>query len=580
MSMQLIVMSLLFMVVLFNSIRLLVQARTQAKPLRLIAILVLQVGSAILLYVTLFPPERYAVAERLQILTANAKPVPLNSPANGRVLALPEAAVAISIERVPDLASALRRYPGITEIDVLGDGLPMRDWDAAHTVSIRYKALPIKQGIVELGLPEITAPGERWTVSGRLAHAAPVWVELLDPGHAVVARTLVDAQGHFALSDIARGQGNVLYQLRAVDAQKKNLETLSFPVITMAPQRLRILSISGGANPELKYLKRWAVDADVSLQSSIALGMGMQIQTAPVSFTASSLREVDLLLLDERAWMALSASSKQAVREALQQGLGVLLRITGPLSANARAEWRALGFTITESDAVQMLRLPEPNQQTNLPALTRQSIRVQAPDGVSLFNDNQGDTIGVWRAEQLGRVGVWWLNDSFNLVLSGHADVYGAMWSKISTTLARAKQKPRLSLPDNPMWVNERAVFCGLAQNARIETAQGQQLALLVERQGASKNCAAYWPELSGWHTLKSADQVQPFYVRPANDAPALHQRAIQQAMMALTASKPQQSLKDSRVAVPGLHWPYFLAWLLLTTLLWWLERIRWAIKK
>lgn len=578
MSMNIIAIILLLLVVLLNSIRLLMQLKTQAMPLRLLVILLLQAGSAVLFFFTLFPPERYAIAERLQILTAHATQF-TNSSANVRVIALPEAPKDLAVQRVPDLATALRTYPGVTDIEVLGDGLPVRDWDAAQTVSVRYRATPIKKGIIELGLPEVTMPGERWTISGRVAQSTVTTVELLDPGHMVVARVGTDAKGNFALSDTARGQSNVLYQLRVLDAQKQILETISFPVMTKSPQSIRILSLSGGANPELKYLKRWAIDAGVSLQSSIALGLGMQIQTAPVSFNAASLGEVDLLMLDERAWMSLSAGNKQAVRDALQKGMGVLLRITGPLEANARAQWRALGFTITESDAVQMLRLPEPNQQTKLPELTRQPIRVLAADGVSLINDNRGDAIGMWRAEQLGRVGVWWLNDSFSLVLAGHPEVYGAMWSKISTTLARAKQKPILTLPTMPIWANQRTVFCGLANSARVETAQGQQQGLLIGRQGEQKNCAAYWPEQAGWYTLKSADQTQAFYVHAANDAPTLHQRAIQQAMLRLEANKPQ-SLKDSRVAIAGLHWPYFLAWLLITTLLWWLERIRWAIKK
>lgn len=579
MSASQICMGLLILVVLLSSARLIISLKAQARVLPLLFVLMLQGASAALLYFTLFPPDRFAVAERLQILTANAKPVSVLNTAKVRVFALPEATSLSPAERVPDLATVLRRFPGVTEIEVLGDGLPMRDWDAAQGVSVQYKSTPIKQGIVELGLPANTAPGERWVVTGRVAQTAPTTVELLDPGKALVARVLVDAKGHFSLTDMARGPGNVLYQLRVLNAQKKILETLSFPVVTMAPETLQILSVSGGANPELKYLKRWALDAGVNLQSSIALGLGMQIQTAPVSFNASSLRELDLLIIDERAWMALSASSKQALRVAIAEGLGVLLRITGPLSANARAEWRALGFSITESETVQMLRLAEPNQQSNLPELNRQSIQVQATDAVSLYTDNQGQALGLWRAQQMGRVGVWWLNDSFRLVLAGHPNVYGEMWSQIITTLARAKQKPALPLPTKSMWVNERAVFCSLANNASIETAQGQQQKLLLVTQGENKNCAAYWPQQAGWHTLKSAEQSQPFYVRAKTEAMALQQRYTQQAMMALTAAQaPTQ--KNSSVAVPGLHWPYFLAWLLLTALLWWLERIRWVIKK
>ena len=158
MSASQICMGLLILVVLLSSARLIISLKAQARVLPLLFVLMLQGASAALLYFTLFPPDRFAVAERLQIRTANAKPVSVLNTAKVRVFALPEATSLSPAERVPDLATVLRRFPGVTEIEVLGDGLPTRDWDAAQGVSVQYKSTPIKQGIVELGLPANTAP--------------------------------------------------------------------------------------------------------------------------------------------------------------------------------------------------------------------------------------------------------------------------------------------------------------------------------------------------------------------------------------------------------------------------------------
>jgi hypothetical protein len=284
------------------------------------------------------------------------------------------------------------------------------------------------------------------------------------------------------------------------------------------------------------------------------------------------------LILDERAWMTLSAGNQMAIRTAVQNGMGVLLRLTGPLNSNARAQWRTYGFTIQDANIVQVLRLSEPKQQKKLPDLMRQSVKVSSPDAVPLFMDNRGEPLGLWRSVGVGRVGVWWLNDSYRLVLSGNENIYGAMWSELTTTLSRAKHKISIQIPSQALWINERAMFCGLAQGAVVINPEAEINPLLLVTQGANKNCAAYWPKHSGWYQVVNTEQSQAFYVRDENSALALHRRAVQQATMALTSAHTP-SVTPNTVPVPGVSWPYFLAWLFLTTILWWLERNKFGLK-
>ena len=564
-------------IIVMASARMVWKYKANANWKRLVLLLFLQASSAVLLFFTLFPPDRSAPAQQLQILTANTPKNEIGTEQNLRVYALPEAPKTASAERIPDLATVLRQFPNIKQLQIVGDGLSARDHNAAQGISIQYQVQPITQGIIELAQPLPVVPGQQWFVSGRVAQDFAI-VELLDPSDTVIDTVSTQKNGAFKLSDTARGVGNTLYHLRVRDAKKKIIELLAVPIMTVEPQKLNVLSISGGVNPELKYLKRWAVDANVNLQSSVSLGLGKQIQTAPLVLNEASLKELDLLILDERAWMALSASNQLAIRTAVQNGMGVLLRLTGPLSSSARSQWRTYGFNIQDANIVQSLRLPEPNQQKKLPELMRQSVKVSSPDAVPLLIDSRGQSIGLWRPLCLGRVGVWWLNDSYRLVLSGNENIYGAMWSELSTTLARAKQKSSLQLPSQLLWVNERAVFCGLAEGAMVKSPKGNSNPLLLVTNGANKNCAAYWPKYSGWHEVINSEQSQVFYVRDENSAIALHRRVVQQATMALVRTQNSTS-SALTVSVPGVSWPYFLAWLFLTTILWWLERHRYGFK-
>ena len=353
---------------------------------RVFVILVLQIISAILLYFVLFPPPTFTSAERLVILTANANTNALKIA--GRLLALPEAPQMANAEPVPDLASALRRYPGLNSLQIVGEGLRARDQDAARGLSIGFMPSPLPRGLVELNLPHSVSSGARWTVQGRINQISNARVELLDPGNTVVAITVIDTEGNFALTDTASSPGLAMYQLRILDDRKKVLESIKLPINVVQEPALKVLSLSGGPNPELKYLRRWAVDAGVGLESQINLSPGMQMNNAAITINATSLREVDLLMLDERAWSTMNRNSKQAIIDALHSGMGLLLRITGPLTGADRNELRTLGFSVNDATIMQGVRLNSGDDKKAQAMLTRRPLRVSSTDAVTLLQDD------------------------------------------------------------------------------------------------------------------------------------------------------------------------------------------------
>ncbi|HWR96121.1 MAG TPA: hypothetical protein VN248_05275 [Arenimonas sp.] len=548
------------------------------KAWRLAVLVLLQFGSATLLYFTLFPPSRLAPAQNLVVLTAQAKAADV-PPGSGRIIALPEASVQAGIERVPDLASALRRYPGADSVQIIGDGLPLRDIDAARGLSVFFQPPPLPDGLTGLRWPSQVSPGMRWQLHGRVQYRQPVTLELLDPGNAVVASTTPDAQGGFSLSDDARSMGQALYRVRVLGAGKKSLETLDVPVWTAKTAPLRVLMLSGGPNPELKYIRRWASDAGIALESRIALGQGMQIQTGNAGLNAASLREQDLVILDERAWNGLGAGGRQALTEALNGGLGVLLRLTGPLGGPAAGELRALGFSVQETQAVQGVRLPEGRDKPQLPELSRRPLRVQSPDGVVMLRTDKNEPLAVWRAQGQGRIGLWWLTDTYKLALSGATSRHGQLWAEAAATVARARDNPILQSRQQHIWVDQRAVFCGLSDDAAVQEPDGRISRLLIGSKGANTGCAAYWPRLPGWHAVNSKTAALPFYVRAAGEMTGLKANALREGTLALVGGRALAGT-TAKVPVPGPHWPYFLAWLLVTALLWALERSRLGCRK
>jgi hypothetical protein len=65
-----------------------------------------------------------------------------------------------------------------------------------------------------------------------------------------------------------------------------------------------------------------------------------------------------------------------------------------------------------------------------------------------------------------------------------------------------------------------------------------------------------------------------PFYVHAPKEGEALRRARLQTETLKLTTASPENTV-ISGTPVPGSPWPWFIGWLLASSLLWWLERSR-----
>ena len=572
MTAQALFASILALAVTLAGMRLAFQYRAARNAALRVAVLwLLMALSAAALYFTAFPLPLRVPAQTLVVMTANADQVK-NIPAGIRI-ALPEAAGEMNAQRMPDLASALRRYPGVESLVVVGDGLPARDRDAVQMKPLRLLPAAAPVGIITLWQQPVITAGSVWRVQGRVLGMQNARVELLDPAGKSVRMAAVDAKGGFVLEDTARTAGRADYRVRLIASDKRVVEDIPLLLDGVDPPIVRVLVRASGPGPELKQLRRWALDAGVSLQSRVDLGPDMFLQSGTPTLTAAALQAQDLLILDERAWAELSAAERQAVRLAVQGGLGLLLRINGPLPPQTITDWKTFGFAIRESDGPQTVRLDLPGASDAWPDFTRRTLRINANDAKSLLQTAQGDALGLWRPVGEGRVGVLWLLDSYRLVLAGFSLQHSQFWSRTASVLARSQPTADPQWRDGVAWLGERTVFCHLAETPRMIT-EGNAIPLIRESVGLNSGCAAFWPKTTGVHTLETAGQRMRFLVRSPQQAKAMYRYRIQQETRQLAErQRGITAMNEQTVEAPGSPWPAFIVWLILSAALWWLER-------
>lgn len=580
-----IIAGLLGAAVLLASARLILWYRTAAAPSfkRLIALLLLQPICAVLLFLTLFPPAVTTGDDALRIATQGT---PRLAAMGSPLILLPEAPDLGAGERVPDLATALRRHPGTREIIILGDGLPPRDMEAAKDVAVRFDPPSQRPGISHIAPPAIVAPGSSFSVGGQLSALPRATVELLDPAGQVTDSVQADANGRFMLTGTARAAGAVLFSLRVRDG-RRTVEQASVPVLVADSAAPRLLILSAAPNAEIKYLRRWASDAGFAVTTQMSAGGGIVLGDAPIAIDGTTLRRFDVAIIDDRTW----AARRGLVMNAVRDGLGLILRASGPIDAATRGQWRALGFGLAGRDGVVSLALPKPlataiartrqgigsddvpadiaRPDDMLPEISRLGLTPDGGDAVPLLRDAGGAALAAWRAVGTGRVALFTGIDSYGLTLTGHRTLYGDWWSAMLATVARPA--PGMTPITASGWAGDRMILCGLSAAAQVERPEGQMANLLPV-----VGCAAFWPDKAGWHLLRKTGDSQstPFYVQPADALPAMRAARDRDAMLMLRPPARHNRAATGQ-ASPGSSWPFALGWLLVSALLWWLERAR-----
>jgi hypothetical protein len=529
----------------------------------------LQLAAAALLYLALYPPhvDQMFSAGTLVVLTPGATQTQIAKPGDGiATVALPRVDAARDVERVPDLGTALRRHPDASRIRIVGGGLPARDIDAARSVRVEFDAAPLSDGIVDLAMPSSVRAGSVFPIRGRVQGDVGGRVELRDPAGAVVARANVAQDGTFALDAQAKSAGDFVFALRVLDANGATREDVAEAFAVQPGDKLSVLVLAGAPDPELKYLRRWAVDAGIDLTSRIVLSDGVAMQDGAAALSADALAKTDLVMIDERAWKNLGADAKQTLEAATRDGLGLFLRVSGPLSDVVATEWRDLGFRVRAADIPQTVSL-ENTAPDPAAVLSRRALLVEGDDAAPLVRSDDGAAVALWRTLGHGRVAIWWLADTYRMTLAGDAGAFGSVWSRALATVARARGAARPEVPRDAR-VDLRSVLCGVGDGAYVEQPDGTRAALADETP-----CAAFWPAQEGWHTLVSRDVRAPFYAAASNAAPALTAARDAETTRMLAGRAGVGDSASSAREVPASRWPFFAGWLVVAALLWWLER-------
>lgn len=530
------------------------------------------VAAPTLLYFVLFPPLHELPDHTLQVLTPGAAASPLPDTAGLRTIALPGSVAPAGVERVPDLATALRRHGDAAALRVLGDGLGAADRDAARGRTLQFEAPPLPRGVIALDVPADIRAGHPFAIGGQVGQAQGLQLVLREPGGASQGPLALDADGRFRFTLFATRAAELSYELQLLAADGSELQRLAVPVQVRDGAALRLLLLSGGPDADHKYLQRWALDAGHTVDARISLSRGIAQQRGDTSLSAATLAGTDVAVVDERAWSALDKAARARLLAAADAGMGLLLRLVAAPTTAQTDEWRGMGIGLDNADIATTLHLAGETRQGATAALQRLPLVAKDDALIGIARDAGGDAFAVARNRSQGRTGAWWLQGSHTLVTSGQGALHDALWADTLDALARPRQVV-LPAPPALSWQFERAVLCAREATLRVTAPSGAATDVATRGASDARWCGGYWPRETGWHTLHAGEASARFFVRATADAPTLHQAQTSAATRALAGATPANA--HARALRPGARWPWFLAWLLPASALWWLQRVR-----
>jgi len=488
---------------------------------------------------------------------------------------------------LPDLAYYLAAHPEIDKIAVYGYGLTDEQLKQIKNIPLDFHPSEKPSGVIACHWKDELKEGETLVLQGQYRHnsSKAVILKLIGFGKTLDSTHInVNGTVKFLLQHQIKQKGRAVLQLVALQGN----DTLSqepIPVQTLAKTSLKIMILGSSPGFEYNFLKKWLYEN----QYVVALRNRISKEKYSINFlnrnsidlnrlNTQLLQKEDVLLLDQQEFENISAEEKQTVKQAVAQGLGLIILAQEP---NTVEPWlKSLNLTASKKqEKINQLLLT--SQQIKLATLPEQipfSIG-NSPDQQSLILDGSS-AIAIQKLYGKGKIVATTLSNSYQWGLIGNQQDYARYWSSLLEAAARSVTPSYLLQPTSNIPRTMNKLNFSLSTPSAIAPSIVNEEQTLSSQQNmlfSNRWQFAYWPLQSGWHQLNIDSQKQNFFVFAKENWQALssNQRIVKN--IAYSSLHPSQ--KDLPETVFILKktiskWWFFIAFVLAAGFLWFESRL------
>lgn len=486
---------------------------------------------------------------------------------------------------IPDLAYHLAATPAIKKVSVYGYGLPDEELKKLENIPLEFHPAEKPSGIIACHWNDQLHEGETLTVQGQYHNSSPKPLNLKLMGFGQTldsAQITAKATAKFSLQHPLRQKGRALLKLVALQG-KDTLNQELIPIQTIAKTTLKITILGSSPGFEYNFLKRWLYENryQVALRNRISKAQYSIEFLNRTSFELNRLstqlfQKEDVLLIDQQEFENLSTPEKQAVKQAVGQGLGLILLAQQP---NSTEPWiKSLNLAAgKKQEKINQLSL----QQTKLATLPE-----QVPFLIGNIADQQAlvldgaSIVAVQRLYGKGNIVATTLPQSYQWSLAGHQHDYALYWTTLLEAAARAKNPTYLlQAVGNAPGAGNRLNFTLATPTPTVPLINHHQQSLSSKQNMLFDNRWQFhdWSFQPGWQSLTINGQKHYFFVFGKENWPALsanqrlERHIAHAALHTPTNNSPETKILTQKIVS---KWWFFIAFVFAAGFLWFENRL------
>ena len=459
-------------------------------------------------------------------------------------------------------AELRRRQPGLRTVHLLGHGLPGHQLPPLDSVRVVPHLTPPAAGRLAANWTEQVALGEPLVVQGEYQNASAGTVQLRLAGFGKGFDSVIVAPGakaRFSLRATPRETGPFVFHLESL-AGNRRLDAEKIPFEVTPKRVLDVLFLESFPTFNGKFLKAFLSGEGHRVAARAAISKGKfrtEFLNAPPTalgrLTPTLLAGLDLIILDDAALRDLGSAERGLLRNAIRDGLGVLVWASGG-DLPGQAPFTAFRLSVAPGPEERRLPLRWLGSPADPPPLTFPPLSVEnVPAARPLVEAGKDGIVAAFAPFGLGGVTVAVAGNAFEWVLGGRAPVYASYWSHLLTATARRREASEhwrvatpLPVPDVP------AVLQMVSANPRLPELLVDSTAVSPQQTTAGLGGweSTFWPRREGWHAATTAAGAPlRWYVFGSSDWPGLQARHRYHATRAYLAAGNPAASADARAA-------------------------------
>lgn len=342
----------------------------------------------------------------------------------------------------------------------------------------------------------------------------------------------VDQNSKILLEDQLNMQGPITYDFEWM--KEDSLYTESLNIRAVKPELLIFGVLMYSPSFEINYLTEHFGNRGHSVINRTRVGQerfrfdAINANTNQAESFIDNLSSMDILILDTREYVELSISSKEQIREAVQNGLDVLLRSPGVESTQQWAEV----FSEVAGEEVNLQPINRLEERNWLPDFLQNNEGIITPspllnidytdlpdDSEALYLSAGNEVISLIIRHGSGSVTGQIFYQTYGWLLEGEVEAYNHFWVDYLSRVITLESSQIEVAPTIPRRNEESKIFIfqpSEMSNMLIKpvfSSDSLRIPVSQSLQNLSVVGSSFWPAESGWHFAEYGDQKSWFYV-------------------------------------------------------------------